>query len=81
MGKFFRKRLLTLDNDNIIALIQGYDKEVRAMRDDALRMSWYMRGGISYEDIMMLSKTERETISKIIKDNLDTTEKSKLPFF
>lgn len=51
------------------------------MRDDALRMSWYMRGGISYDDIMMLSKAERETISKIIKDNLDTTEKSKLPFF
>lgn len=51
------------------------------MRDDALRMSWYMRGGISYEDVMMLSSTERELINKIIKDNIETTEKSKLPFF
>jgi len=51
------------------------------MKDDALRMSWYMRGGVSYEDIIMFSQVERELVSKIIKDNLDTTEKSKLPFF
>lgn len=44
-------------------------------------MSWYMRGGLSYEDAMMLSLNERELISKIIKDNMETTLKSKLPFF
>jgi phage-related holin len=44
-------------------------------------MSWYMRGGLSYEDAMMLSLTERELISKIIKDNMETTQKSRLPFF
>lgn len=81
MGKFFRQRLLTLDNDAIVKLLDSYDKEIRAIKDDALRMSWYMRGGISYEDIMMLSEEERKTIGKIIKDNLDTTEKSHLPFF
>jgi hypothetical protein len=81
LGKFFRQRLLTLDNDAIVKLIKDYEKEVRAMKDDALRMSWYMRGGVSYEDIIMFSQVERELVSKIIKDNLDTTEKSKLPFF
>ena len=44
-------------------------------------MSWYMRGGLSYDDAMMLSQLEREIIGKIIKDNLETTEKSRLPFF
>ncbi len=81
MVKFFRQRLLTLDNDGIVALIEGYDNEVRAMKDNALRMSWYMRGGATYEDVMMMSHTERELINKLIKDNLETTEKSKLPFF
>jgi hypothetical protein len=57
------------------------DKEVRAFKEDALRMCWYMRGGLSYEDAMLLSETERKLVSTIIKDNLETTKKSKLPFF
>ena len=44
-------------------------------------MSWYMRGGVSYEDTMLLSAVERDLINKIIKDNLETTKKSKMPFF
>ena len=81
LRKFFRIRLLTLDNDAVAALIEGYEKEVRAYRDDALRMAWYMRGSISYEDAMLLSFNDRELINKIIKDNIETTEKTKLPFF
>jgi len=81
LREFFRLRLLTLDNDAVAALIEGYEKEVRAYRDDALRMAWYMRGSISYEDAMLLSFNDRELINKIIKDNIETTEKTKLPFF
>ena len=51
------------------------------MKDDALRMCWYMRGGLSYDDAMLLSQTEKEIINKIVKDNLETTQKSHLPFF
>lgn len=40
-----------------------------------------MRGSISYADAMELSFTDRELINKIIKDNIETTEKTKLPFF
>jgi hypothetical protein len=65
----------------VVELLNRYEKDVRAYKDDALRMSWYMRGGLSYDDAMLLSSMERELIGKIIKDNLETTEKSKLPFF
>lgn len=44
-------------------------------------MSWYMRGGLSYNDALLLNVSERETIGKIIKENLETTQKSKMPFF
>jgi hypothetical protein len=40
-----------------------------------------MRGGISYNELMALGSQEREIISEIIKKNLETTEKTKLPFF
>ena len=40
-----------------------------------------MRGGASYEDILNMSISERESIEKIIEDNLETTKKTQLPFF
>lgn len=42
-------------------------------------MCWYMRGGLSYDDSMLLSKLERELVSEIIKDNIELTKKSKMP--
>lgn len=57
------------------------DKQVKALKADLLRMCWYMRGSISYDDAMLLSSQEREVIQKIIKENIETTEKTKMPFF
>ena len=72
---------MTLDNEGIVKLIEGYDKESKALRDEALRLSWYMRGGLTYDDAMMLSHGEREIIGKIIKDNIEVTKKTGVPFF
>jgi hypothetical protein len=40
-----------------------------------------MRGGLSYTEALHLSQDERSSIGKIIKDNLETTKKSGLPYF
>ena len=57
------------------------ERQCQDIKKAALRMSWYMRGGASYEDILNMSESEREAISKIIEGNLETTKNSKLPFF
>jgi hypothetical protein len=57
------------------------EKEAESIRQESLKMSWYMRGGVSYDQVLALSSKERDMISAIIKDNLETTKKSKLPFF
>jgi hypothetical protein len=72
---------LALSNEDIVTLLDQMDKETKAMRDDVLRICWYMRGSISYSDGMMLSRTDQILINKIIKDNMETTKKSGLPFF
>ena len=72
---------MTLSNEEIVSLLNDYDKETKAIKKDALKLSWYMRGGLTYDDIMILSTTERGWIGDIIKDNLETTKKSGLPFF
>jgi hypothetical protein len=62
-------------------MLDDMDKEADNIRREALKMSWYMRGGLTYEQAMSLSATEREIISGLIKENLETTKKSGLPFF
>ena len=57
------------------------DQECNDIRQEALKLSWYMRGGLSYEHALQLSVTERQLINKLIKNNLETTKKSGLPFF
>jgi hypothetical protein len=57
------------------------DEEANSIRQQSLKMSWYMRGGATYEDVMQMSYHERKLISDLIKDNLETTKTSKLPFF
>ena len=44
-------------------------------------MAWYMRGGVSYTDILNMSEQEREAVNKLIEDNLETTKKTQMPFF
>jgi hypothetical protein len=72
---------LTSADAEIIKIIGDYERESKAIKEDLLRMTWHMRGGITYEDAMYLSSSERDIISKIIKDNLETTKKSGMPFF
>ena len=40
-----------------------------------------MRGGVSYEDVLNMSIHERDAITEIINENLETTKKTQLPFF
>jgi len=44
-------------------------------------MSWFMRGGLTYDQAMALGVQEREIINELIKDNLETTKKTGLNFF
>jgi hypothetical protein len=44
-------------------------------------MSWYMRGGATYEDVLNMSNSERKAISELIDDHIDVTKKTQLPFF
>jgi hypothetical protein len=72
---------LTLDNEKIVEMLESLDKESRAIKSESLRMSWFMRGGLQYEDAMLLSSQEREIVGEIIKDHMKQTKDSGLPFF
>lgn len=72
---------MTLDNPEIVEYLEQLDKESRAIRNESMKLSWWMRGGATYEDIIMMSRSERDMIGKLIEDNMEATKKSGLPFF
>jgi hypothetical protein len=57
------------------------DKECADIKRTALTLTWYMRGGVQYTDVLNMSYEERVLINKLIESNLETTKKSQLPFF
>jgi hypothetical protein len=70
-----------MNTDQVAKLVDQMGKESDNIREEAFNMSWYLRGGISYNDALQLSVDERKLIGKIIKDHMETTKKSGLPFF
>jgi len=70
-----------LDSDQIAKMVDQMDTETTEIRQEALKIAWYMRGGVSYDQALQLSISERNSISELIKSNLETTKKTGLPFF
>jgi hypothetical protein len=80
-GKFFRLRLLIARPEQISSYIDSLDKEAEKIRAESFRLSWYLRGGATYEDIMNMSVQERRLVNDLAKENIETTKKSNLPWF
>ncbi len=74
-------RLLTMSTEDMIAYFDRLEAQSKAIKEEVLRLCWYMRGGLDYNDAMLLSLDDRKIIGKIVKDNLETSKKSGMPFF
>lgn len=46
-----------------------------------LKITWWMRGGVTLSEAWELSYEDKLIINDIIKENLETTKKTKMPFF
>jgi hypothetical protein len=57
------------------------ERETKALKNELYRVCWFMRGSLSITEAFDLSNEDLEILSRIIKDNLDTTKKSGRDFF
>jgi hypothetical protein len=73
--------LLSQTESDIIKTLKDMESGQKELKHELVKISWYMRGGLSYSEAMSLSPTEREIIAQLVKDNLETTKKSGQPFF
>ncbi len=72
---------MNLDNQGIEKLVKNYDQDSKALKKDLLKICWFMRGGVTYDQSHLLTPDERQIIGKIIEENLETTKTTQLPFF
>ena len=70
-----------MNNEEIIEHIESMDRDSKALKKHIYKLCWYMRGGLTYNEAMNLGADERKLISELIKENMETTKKSGLPFF
>ena len=57
------------------------ETETKAIKLDLFKMCWYMRGGMSMTEAYLTDVDDRSIIADIIKENLETTKETQLPFF
>lgn len=72
---------MTLSISEIQALVKKYEVESKAIRSEMYKLAWYMRGALTIDQAFMLDIQDREIIVDLIKENLETTKESGLPFF
>ncbi len=72
---------MSLDLEAIQKLSEGMEREAKALKNQLYQIMWFMRGSITITEAFELETEDLEIVSKIIKENLETTKKTKLPFF
>jgi len=65
----------------IEAEVQKMENESKALKKELYKIAWYMRGSVTLEQAFMLDYSDRLVLGEIIKENLETTKESGLPFF
>jgi len=71
---------LTLSNEEIIKFIDQLDKQSKAISEELIRICWWMRGSISFEEAHLLSPTDKKHIGKLIEENIERTKTTKVSF-
>ena len=72
---------MSLNLSEIQELSDKMERETKALKNELYRVCWFMRGSLSITEAFDLSNEDLEILSRIIKDNLDTTKKSGRDFF
>lgn len=67
--------------DEIYAEVKNLEGQQKQLKHELYKICWFMRGGIPLEDAYFLSNEDRSIIGDIVKENLETTRKTGMPFF
>ena len=67
--------------EEILKLVNEMEREIEAYKEELYRCCWFMRGGVSMENLMISDVKDVDIIQKIIKSNLETAKETGMAFF
>lgn len=66
-----------MDNQHIEQYVDSFERGAKGIKDEIFRIAWAMRGGVSSHDLMhVYSQEDRNIMSKIIQENIDSTKRT-----
>ncbi|MGY8866341.1 MAG: hypothetical protein ACKVJK_12045 [Methylophagaceae bacterium] len=65
----------------ILEEVKRMEGEQKEIKSEILKLCWYMRGSVTLDEGFSMSYEDRSLIGDIVKENLETTKTSGLPFF
>ena len=73
--------MLTRDGPDLITYLKDFDNQTKNLKLELMKICWFMRGGITWQESLNLSPQEREIVAQLVKENMETTKKTGQPFF
>ncbi len=72
---------MILNNAEIVKKLEGMDQEAKQLRKRLIEYCWYMRGGITFSELVQMPVSDISLINEVVESNLETAKKSGQPFF
>jgi hypothetical protein len=73
--------ILTGDHTRIVSMIDRLQHEAKSLLQSALEISYFSRGGWSYETVLRMSAVERDMAVEFINKRLEAAGKMAFPVF
>ena len=73
--------MLTLTESDLLKYFKDLENQSKQIKHELFKICWYMRGGVTYQESLVMSAEDRRIIADIIKENLETAKKTGQPFF
>ena len=70
-----------MGDSEIVSYLKDYDSQTKNLKLEIMKLCWFMRGGITWQEALDLSPEERSVATQLVKENMETTKKTGQPFF
>ena len=70
-----------MGDSDIMKHLKEFDSACKNLKLELMKICWFMRGGMSWNEALVLSPDERAISAQLVKENMETTKKSGQPFF
>ena len=74
-------RILTWPIEKILDEVKVLELQSKQMKFDLAKLCWFMRGSVSISEAYDMCPEDREIHFNLIKENLETAQKTKQPFW